>query len=255
MSNGEMLGATNIPGNLTEALNREGRTRALKRAKAGGFDPGALNFLARQRFNEDRHFIEAWLRNAQFEPGAIQSSDTDTDFAFTSCSDRRAEADQILSRWDGKKLERGYPVMLGNYNFLGELNCTVEFASAPGTNDGMIHLYLIPESQSIENWASSTPEHYLIADLAYGGPTIMDSHGSRNGRLLRVVNFIISGVTPGKYRLKVVWNKVAPFPKEGAVVCRPHAGDYESESSPVVQIRAGVVTEGVRIECAKRVTN
>src|SRR5262249_27581982 len=58
LSDGKM-----IPGSvgLIKQLNTEGRRFALTNLNSGEFASAALNFLGRQRHEDDRHIIEAWL--------------------------------------------------------------------------------------------------------------------------------------------------------------------------------------------------
>ena len=76
----------------------------------------------------------------------------------------------------------------------------------------------------------------------------------KHGKLSRELDFDLQGVTPGKYRVKIVWAKGRPSPLgDDKGVCRPRPGDYESTSSPVISIDKGGVTDGVRVDCTELV--
>jgi hypothetical protein len=174
----------------------------------------------------------------------MQSSSSDTPatiFAFTSQSYRRAEADRILARWDGhdsRDVKLGYS---DTYQSLGILKGVIHLAKSPAKGEGSLRVYLINEQIPLSKWDSIRPEHYLIANLRYSYPY--------DGMLSSNVNFIVYGIAAGKYRLKTVWDKAAPFAKEGELVCAPKVGDYESTASKLVTIRKGATAEGVSIEC------
>lgn len=249
MSDGGMMP---VSADLAKRLNAEGRTIALKEAKTGGFASAALNFLGRQHFKEDRPLIEAWLQDKEFSSGSMTSSSSASPsevFTFTAQSYRRESADKILARWDGVDDEKTGFGSSDNYKFLGTMKGSIAFPVAPAKNEGTIHIYLIPESTPLSMWASARPEHYLAANLAYSYPHVFKKGQVQDGKLSSTVNFIIYGVTPGRYRLKAVWDMAEPFSKKDEILCQPRAGDYESTASPLVQVRKGADTEGVRVDC------
>jgi hypothetical protein len=250
-------GIMSVSADLEQRLNAEGRARALKKAKVGGFASAALNFLGRQRFKEDRPLIEAWLQDTEFSTGSLTRSSSGSPrefFAFTARSNRRETADKILARWDGVATEEASFRSSDKYSFLGNVSGSIALLTAPAKGEGTIHVYLIPEATPLREWASARPEHYLTASLASSYPRILENGEWQDGKLSSSVNFIIYGVTPGTYRLKAVWDKAEPFSKKGDIPCRPHAGDFESKTSPVIQVRKGIDAEGVSIECRKSVT-
>ena len=243
-------GMMSVSVDLAKRLNAEGRALALKKVKRGGFASESLHFLGRQRFIEDRPLIEALLEDKEFWTGTLTRSFSGSRadfFAYTARSQRRETADTILARWDGAVVED-----VGSsdkYRFLGNLKGSVELPAAPQKGEGMIHVYLIPESTPLREWNSARPGHYLTADLTCSYPRFFNEGQMQDGKLSSSVNFIISGVTPGRYRLKAVWDKTEPFSKRAEILCQPRAGDYESTASPLVQVRKGADTEGVRVDC------
>jgi hypothetical protein len=242
--------------NLAKQLNVTGRVQALKAAKDDDFAVASLSFLGRLRIKADRPLIEKWLHDTEFSSGSRQSSSSDSPlvvFAFTSRSDRRAEADRILARWDGndsQDVDRGFS---DNYQSLGTLKGTIALPKPPAKGEGSLRVHLISENIPLAKWNSVRPEHYLIANLDASFPYIFENGRSRDGKLSTNINFIIYGITPGKYRLKVVWDKAAPFAKKDEPIYKPNAGDYESKTSKLITIRKGVTTEGVSVECTQLV--
>jgi hypothetical protein len=237
-----------------QRLNLLERDRALAEIKSGKAGTDAYNFLGRTKVAEDRVLIEEWLNDTTYGTGSIQSSSSESpqaSFTYISRSDKREEADRILARWDGLLKDRS-PIMHDNYFFLGTIRGQVHLAQKP-PQQGALRLYLVPTETPLQNWAEREPQQYLTADLAALGP-----YGYENGKHVRVgldemVNFMIYGVTPGKYRLKAVLDIGEPFCDPKAVVCLPAAGDYVSVSSPIIEIKKGAVTEGVRLECTELV--
>lgn len=251
MNDGSLIKVSN---ELAKELNTAGRTYARRLASTEDFAVASLAFLGRLRLREDRPLIEKWLRDGEFSSGSMQSSSSTSPveyFAFTSQSHRRAEADRILARWDGNNSENvgfGYS---NTYKSLGTLKGSISLLRPPAKGEGSLRVYLISENVPLAQWNSVRPEHYLIANLDSSYPHIFESGKLRDGKLSKNVNFIIYGITPGKYRLKAVWDKLAPFTMEDQPVCKPSAGDFESTSSDLITIRKGVTTEGVSIDCTQ----
>jgi hypothetical protein len=231
-------------------LNAAGRRRALKLNSGTRFSESALAFLARLRIPQDKPLIEFWLNDTNFSMGTAQKSGPDmqgTVFTFFSHSHSRDAADKALARWNGKKSfeEIG---LHQRYDYLGTLNGVVRFPVPPAKGEGSIYIHLIPESKPLSDWASIPAAQYLAADLRVHYPHIFLNGGMQDAALPADVNFAINGVTPGDYRVKVVWDKVKPFARSGEVLYKPQPGDYESTNSPVITIQSGS-TNTVQVEC------
>ncbi len=241
----------------TKEWNVSARLKALEAAKSKEYSAAALNFLGRLRHPQDRPLIEAWLKLGEFNPGLRHSYSSDragAHFAFTSSPYQRSEADRILARWDAGVPEELGPRHREAYYLLGTLEFSAKFPASPGKGDGILHAYLIPESLPLDQWSRSQPEHYLTADLGLMFPMDIRARPMKEGKLESQVNFIIYGITPGNYRVKVVWDKAAPIAKSDQVLVKPSVGDYESVESPIVEIRKGEVTKSVTVDCLKLVT-
>lgn len=206
----------------------------------------AARFLARLRFAEDRPLVASFLQASDFRGGIVKSFSGGVRpvLSFLASSSKRAEADRLLTRWDGKRASNMNFDQPGHgYRFLGVLEGAIAFNAPPDTMKGSIRLYLIPESVPLNEWDSKLPTQFLIVDCN-------DKYSSGNGAVLeQTVGFVIEGVTPGEYRIKAVWDKAAPFSKENEILCQPGPGDYESTSSPIVTVRAGKTSKDVQIDC------
>lgn len=239
-----------VDSDLSKRLDLEGRRRVLQTDHAQT-DPAAMNFLGRLRFHEDRPRIEAWLSDTNFSAGH-------QGLEFFSYSDRRQKADQILARWDGIPTNQAGLRLLpsrNRYRLLGNVKGRVRFPVPPSKGEGSLRFYLIPESTPLARWSSTRPVHYLIADLRYSYPSRFIQGKLEDESLRQWVDFAIEGVTPGNYRLKVVWDKSPPHTPDHKVVCQPMAGDFESESSPVVSVRRGEEAKNFEVDCVRPVTN
>jgi len=236
----------------TERLNLLERDQALQEIKSGKADAGAYNFLGRTKLKEDRALIEEWLTDTRFGSGSRSTSSSEKpelSFTYTSSSDKRREADRILSRWDGIADDR--PGWHDDYHFLGTVRGQVNLGR-PSECQGTLRIYLIPAETPLAKWAERRPQQYLTADLSRG------PYRFENGRSVYTdvderVNFMIYGVTPGKYRLKVIWDRAAPFCHHETVLCLPGPGDYVSIASTVFEAKKGLETERISIECTEPV--
>jgi hypothetical protein len=236
----------------TERLNLLERDEALEEIKSGKADAGAYNFLGRTKLKEDRALIEEWLTDTTFGSGSRSTSSSEKpelSFTYTSSSYKRREADRILSRWDGIADDR-----LGShddYRFLGTVRGQVHLGR-PAQKQGTLRIYLIPAETPLAKWAERQALQYLTADLSHGpyrfenGTSVYTDVGER-------VDFMIYGVTPGQYRLKVIWDKSAPFCDRETVLCLSGPGDYVSIASTVFEAKKGLETERISIECAEPV--
>lgn len=177
------------------------------------------------------------------------ASETAPIVSFFSYSDRRERADRVLGRWgNSSSTDRNQTYEDYTYRFLGALECMVGFYPAPQEGEGVLKLYLIPESIPLEKWQSAQPSQYLTANLG-DQPLKYQIVRSGSKRAGKTLQFKILGICPGNYRLKTIWDKAASFSKPDGVVCRPGTGDYESVTSPIVEIKRGLTTKDVHLDC------
>lgn len=67
--------------------------------------------------------------------------------------------------------------------------------------------------------------------------------------MVKTVHFHIYSLTPGNYRLKAVWETASRYVEKPEINYKPKQGDYESVTSPEIQIEKGKVTRGIQVEC------
>ena len=243
---------TSLTPRQIQRFNLLERDKALHEITSKKAAVDAYNFLGRTKFNEDRPLIEEWLRDATFAGGSIQrssSNNPEVSFTYTSRSHKREDADRILARWDGIRDNR-----YGShedYFFLGTVRGQVHLRPQTQTK-GILRIYLIPSEFPLQSWAERQPQQFLTADLAHG-PYRFENGKHFNIDVGEKVNFMIYGVTPGKYRVKAVWDRAAPFCDQKDVMCVPGAGDHVSMSSSLFEVKKGAVTEGLRVDCTQAV--
>ena len=75
----------------------------------------------------------------------------------------------------------------------------------------------------------------------------------KEAKLEKAVNFQIDGITPGKYWIKVIWDKAEPHGNEKDILVKPKAGDYVSVDSPTITVESGKTVEGIMINCLELV--
>jgi hypothetical protein len=68
-----------------------------------------------------------------------------------------------------------------------------------------------------------------------------------------VVNRPGSDVTPGKYWIKAIWDKAAPFAEADASIPAPGKGDFETVGRPMIEIRAGKTIRDLEFDCLTEV--
>ncbi|MHC4641290.1 MAG: hypothetical protein ACYS32_06570 [Planctomycetota bacterium] len=165
---------------------------------------------------------------------------------FYAHSSIRQFADMALSRWDRKK---SYALSFRSddytYHYLGNVSVQVILTAKP-TKSECLWVYLVPEMLDQDLWDNTRPAHYLYAD--FDGFNI-------NYKIGRTVPCIFMGVTPGKYRLKAVWDRKKPFYNEHDKFYKPQNGDYESIDSPVIQVKAAQTIDIGTIQCDHKVKN
>lgn len=212
----------------TERLNLLERDKALEEIKSGKGRADTYNFLGRTKFKEDRPLIEEWLKDSSFSAGNSQRSSSDeskVSFTYTARSFKREDADRILACWDGLIRDERWGLH-DNYFFLGTVEGKVRLPREPKKN-GVLKIYLIPAETPLERWAAHEPHQYLTANLTYG-PYRYENNKRVSIDIGETVNFMIYGVTPGKYRIKAVWDAAEPLCADNTVLCEPSAGDYVS---------------------------
>ncbi|HEY6226535.1 MAG TPA: hypothetical protein VI282_05365, partial [Verrucomicrobiae bacterium] len=160
-------------------------------------------------------------------------------YEFGSMIYEREQGDALLAGWDGK----------ANWTLRGPLDDPYQLARVGGqvktpapilTRPGTVHIYLIPKGKEKSAWTNDPRAGYLECKLADASPLQPD--------LMDAISFSFSSVLPGKYFLKAVWDKRAPFTDS----MRAGPGDYESILTGPIELKAGDVLTNVEIFCTKR---
>jgi hypothetical protein len=223
-------------------INREGRRRArmLASAEARTYSmAGALSFLGWLKNPEDRPMLEESLRDSVWSVGRTMTGT----YSYTAISPKRDLADRALARWEGQETPFD-PFGFGTakHRLLGAVHGSISFSAK--LSGGYLRVYLIPKNVAYDHWDHTKPEHHFVASI----PDLpLESPHPASGEDYRV-NWEILGVTPGSFRVKVVWDRAEPWAAESSVLCQPGPGDYESIESPVIEVVKGQTTE-VEIEC------
>lgn len=249
MSDGKLHTAT---AELASLLNLEGRRRALAQIEAGEALPASFGFLGRLRHPGDDTLMEEWLRDTRFTNEKSMRHTPGKTIPYprlVSYSERRRQADAVLSRWAGLSAN---PFRLQDFEpprILGTVKTRVSISELLKPGLGYVRLYLIPADAPFATWHESRPAHYLIADLSGRLPMLFGESDWIEVSQRKTVELVVEGVTPGDYRVKVVWDKAPPFTDADTVVCIPGPGDYENVSSPLFTVEKGKETDIIEIDC------
>lgn len=240
-------------------LNEVGRAWAVRRLGSGdenardvdrdldeerhGSRIAALRYLGTVREARDRPLLEAELASADFSTYTSFTGERGLE-CFGARSDTRAAADAALAAWDGREPAGGDGAFgTDTYVYLGIVNCRVQLG-APAAR-GYLWAYLIPEAVAPRQWAAARPVHWVRGDFTETAPAPK--------RWPRSVPVRFEGVTPGRYWVKVVYDRAAPFCDEERSaqppVCRPGPGDFENTGGRVIEVKAGAVTDGGEVDC------
>jgi hypothetical protein len=223
--------------------NELARRRILERiAHKEAIMETSLEFLAVRRNPEDRGIFEKLLRGenpvvlaANDWPEQPRGAATNVDDPYFFVQEDRARivGDRLLAIFEQKPVQKEiYWHGTQKLFYLGLLSGNVELPTPILKDAGTIRILLKPE-QGQEN-------QILEAALQQQTRDQVD--------LSDEISFAFTTVTPGKYRVKAVWDKRSPFTDRE----QAGAGDYESSWSEPVEITAAAEAS-VKLECAHRV--
>jgi hypothetical protein len=249
MSDGKLVKVTK---QQTERWNATGRQLAHKNAQTPEPSMVSLNFLGRLKNPSDRQYVEKQLRDTTFHIASSDSTDSETKiskFQLFSYSGRRLSADFILARWDGSwpntsSLSHAHE----STRLLGTVETSVVFPVGLKKEEGVIRAYLIPASTPLEKWSQATPEHYLVAHLRSHRPFDFRDGKIQPLPLGEQLNLSIQTVTPGDYRLKVIWFRKESAEQTATILKQPASGDYETIDSPLITVRAGQTVKDIQLK-------
>ena len=241
----------------SSALGRSERTDLLD----------AYRYLVRRKVPEDRKWIEGLLTSQDFNVGVGQRFGVDaTTLKWANLwSEKRTLGDRLLAEWDGvwpvgRRPPMGPSGLEGGGIYLGQVRGTLELPIPPTRTDGALWIYLIPTTWGTDEWKHNPPLLAIRANLAdvlfrlpYRRTLPGFDDGSDDSADARLISFTFTGITPGKYRLKAVWDKQPPFASKDAKVGVADAGDYESALGAPIEVAAAEILEGLIVSCTNRV--
>lgn len=206
----------------------------------------ALRFLDRFKKPEDRKIFESLLTSNDFYTN--YETRNKKFVRFYSQSGRRSVVESFLTRWDGHPPETdSRPDQ--TYYYLGVVEGTIALPREPRPGDRWMCIYLIPETEDTSKWYSSVPVHRLAKSFSKYFLRNQQWPGSS-------IPFVIQGVTPGKYRVKAVWDNATPYTfQDNYIKGPPQDGDYVSIESPIITVKPGEKIKDVIIECTHEVTD
>jgi hypothetical protein len=146
-----------------------------------------------------------------------------------------------LAQWDGKPKDI--------YYYLGTVEGTLKLHASPKAGDRWLCIYLLPGEVIKDNWYAEVPIHRITA---YFGKYSFHNEKWPTSN----IPFRIQGVTPGKYRVKAVWDKAQPYNfGDNYIKGPPQKGDYQSIYSTIINVEAGKTVDNIIIDCTHKVTN
>jgi hypothetical protein len=182
-------------------------------------------------------------------------------------SETRREADRALSRLDGRPAVAAKPGKLWEYVHLGALEVEIQFdPPLQKMGQSRAFVYLVPADIAVESWTGSRPTHGTVLFPPEARPQTRRSQTrpsrgatqrSTDARAagLRSARLQFRGVTPGRYRVKVVNDRAHPYHMtvwQRPITPRP--GDYQSaDDTVVVEVTAGKTASAGEIRCGEPV--
>jgi hypothetical protein len=207
-------------------------------------------FLALHGKPEDRPLLEGLLRGDKSLPlgdGEIVMSQVirmeSYDPYFYLHEDRwRVLGDRLLAVFH-KKITEKKPYEASGHDlfYLGVIRGSVRLPTPIQKEAGRIRIHLVAADRAQRNWIKDQTES-IEQDIEFVTHQQWD--------LSDEIRFAFTGVSPGLYVIKAIWDKRAPFTdREGA-----GPGDYESDWSAPFEVTAGGVVTNGPLACVKRGT-
>jgi hypothetical protein len=200
----------------------------------------AADFLGMLKNPEDRKVIESLLTDTAFYTRPVNKWKGEF-IRYNASSPKRALAESILAQWDGKPKDI--------YYYLGTVEGTLKLHAPPKAGDRWLCIYLLPGEVIKDNWYAEVPVHRITAyfwEYSFHNEKWPTSN----------IPFRIHGVTPGKYRVKAVWDKAQPYNfQDNYIKGPPQEGDYQSLDSTVITVEAGKTVDNLTIDCTHKVTD
>jgi hypothetical protein len=230
-------------------------TNLVPEVKFGEIRETQYEFLALLRNPEDRKWIEALFeQKVEENPRRYYRSffhqRRESDSFCESIDEGRVLGDWFLAVWDGKIkkkqqfMRNSFEAQISPLYFLGRVEGTVHlstpFHPRRGIQTGPIRLQLLPTDNSKMRETADYRGGIYLATRSGGLPEQRPP--------VTQIQFSFGTVLPGKYQLKVIWDKRRPFTDEQ----KPGPGDYESALSKPFDVAAGQTISNLVLHCTNR---
>jgi hypothetical protein len=207
----------------------------------------AVEVLGRFREPEDRKLIEGLLRAEDYVTSYLQNTPR-----FKGCcaySGTRDIAEMALREWDDVPPVGSTAGTLDEDRFLGVVRGTIALPVPPtAAQESWLCLYLVAESSKRDDWYSRVPVHRLTVEFSAFNLRPTGTWPDKS------IPFMVSGVTPGRYYLKVIWDCSSPNTfRYGSISGPPSPGDYENHLAPLIDVAAGGVIRDIAVDCTQKV--
>ncbi len=229
-----------ITENMVDRWNEKARLWARKYGIHSIYYFAAADFLGTMKNPEDRQVIESLLADTSFYTRPVNKWKGEF-IRYDASSPKRSRAESILAQWDGRPRDI--------YYYLGTVEGTLKLHAPPKAGDRWLCIYLIPGEVIKDNWYAEVPIHRITY---YFWKYSFHNKKWPTGN----IPFRIQGVTPGRYRVKAVWDKAQPYNfGDNYIKGPPQKGDYQSIDSTVITVDAGKTVDNITIDCTHKVTN
>lgn len=211
------------------------------------FPTSAYQFIAHQKQPQDRRLINRLLE-------AAPSPDYFEGFRILGVgSIERMRGDELMARWEGNTSRAfsysapgGLAANEKHYS-LARVQGVLRLPFQPPDNGGLVRIFLIPDDLKKEGWDKNDRVWETSRKVA----SSLYHFGSENRSEF---SFGFSTISPGKYRLKAVWDKRPPHAGRAdskAEITTP--GDYESNETETFLLEPGDIRRGFILECTNQV--
>lgn len=238
-----------VDANIGVSCDKKARQWAINKLinpdKFGYAYASAAETLGRLRRPEDQQYVESLLKSKRFR--TWYQHDHKRFVRYYSYSEKRNTAEKTLAAWDDRIFNRSkFPSL--PYSYLGTIEGSIILPRAPKPEDeDFLCIMLVPDTANEEQWYLEDLHQRLCVRFGKYHMHNDEWPGSQ-------IPFSFCGITPGRYRIKAVWDKARPntFRGEG-ITGSPSKGDYENQTVPLVCVNAGEVVKHVVIDCTHEV--
>lgn len=220
------------------------RKLCFEKIKRGrGYIEPYYHIIARFLKPEDRPMFEDMLKRP-FQSIRCQRG-MDRNFHYWYYNRYRELAEMALDALDKKKNDAIIDFKRNkDYKRLGSLEMLATFDNAPKKGEGVIMIWLEPITDAKNNSEKNKrPDHAMGIELEWQFP--FDKKKKEESLDMPVI-IVMYGVTPGKYKIRGAWIKDKKMIHQ-VYECWNSKERITITPSPTVDIRAGKITEGVKI--------